>query len=377
MWMRLGMLLLIAAAGSGCTGMGGTRVEVHYAPELIDGKAAFGHTVAAAPTQELLEVSPAMQQFIAEDVGKAQFAHTRFHRLMRKMVREGFFINQYDRSATFSAAETFDTKKGNCIAYTNMFIALAREARLEASYQLVHEPPRWEVESGFLLRANHINVHIKGVRLPGEFSNELSVDFNEVEPDDDSPREIISDAHAASMFYANLSVDHLHKDEYEAAFGYLKRAIQTAPTNIDVWNNLGALYSILEKDELAEQAYQVARSINARDKTAISGLVKVLRKQGRNEEAEGYHRLVIRYRDRNPYYHYAVAEQAFRSATYEEALTAIGQAIKLKRNNARFYALRAAAAQELGDEQLFAKSVRLQRRHGKDEEDFALFTVSD
>ncbi len=373
--MRLSTIALIAALCSGCAGMVTTPVDVQYPETLIDGRAAFGHSVPAAPEEDLLGVSPAMREFIAEDVGHAQFAHSRFHRLMRKMVREGFFINQYDRAATFSAAETFDSKKGNCIAYTNMFIALAREARLDASYQLVHEAPRWEVESGFLLRANHVNVHIRGVRLPGEFSNELSVDFNAVEPDDDSPRQIISDAHAASMFYANLSVDHLHNEDYEQAFAYLKRAIQTAPENIDVWNNLGALYSILEKDELAEHAYQVARSINARDKTAISGLVKVLRKQGREEEAEGYHRLVLRYRDRNPYYHYAVAEQAYRQASYEEALTAINQAIRLKRNNARFYALQAATAEVLGDTQLLAKSTRLQRKHAKDDDEAALFTL--
>lgn len=377
MWMRLGTISLIAAICSGCAGVGSAPIDVQFPPALVDGTAAFGYTVPAAPAQDLLAVSPAMQAFIAEDVGEAPSAYARFHRLMRKMIREGFFINQYDRAATFSAAETFDIKKGNCIAYTNLFIALAREARLEASYQVVHEAPRFEVESGFLLRTNHVNVLLEGLRLPGQFGNELSVDFNDIEPDNDSRREVISDAYAASMFYANLSVDHLHLDEFEQAFAYLRRAIQTAPENIDVWNNLGALYSIMEKDALAEQAYQIARSINVRDKTAISGLVKVLLKQGRDDEAEGYRRLVLRYQSRNPYYHYAVAEQAFRSAAFDEALTAINQAIQLKRNNPRFYALRAATAQELGDEQLFAKSVRLQRRHSKGDEDVALFTVSD
>lgn len=376
MWMRLSTVVILAVC-SGCAALGGRNTEVQIPPELIDGQAAFGRTIPPAEPIDLLSVSSAMREFVAQDVGTAAYSYARFRRLMRKMVATGFFINQYDRSATYSAAKTFETRKGNCIAYTNLFVALAREANLQASYQLVHGQPSWDVESGYLVRNNHVNVHLTGIRVPGDFGSELTVDFNEVEPDDDARREQISDAYAASMFYGNLSVQHLHDNDLEQAFAYLKRGIATEPSNIDLWNNLGSLYSVLEKDELAEQAYQVARSINARDKTAIAGLVKVLHKQGRVDEAEGYERLVMRYQNRNPYYHYALAEQAYRNDNFDGALAAINQAIQLKRNNARFYALRAATAQELGNSELAAQSLRLQRKWSKDQDATAFITVSE
>ena len=78
-----------------------------------------------------------------------------------------------------------------------------------------------------------------------------------------------------------------------------------------------------------------------------------------------YANLVKKYQAKNPYYHYAVAEQAFHNAAFDEALLAVNQAIKLERDNARFYALRAATAQELGDQDLEQKSLRLQARHSK------------
>ncbi|MDZ7670779.1 MAG: hypothetical protein U5Q16_15635 [Gammaproteobacteria bacterium] len=44
-----------------------------------------------------------------------------------------------------------------------------------------------------------------------------------------------------------------------------------------------------------------------------------------------YDRKVRNYRKRNPYYHYALAQNAFENARFEESLTAIDRAIDLKR----------------------------------------------
>lgn len=135
------------------------------------------------------------------------------------------------------------------------------------------------------------------------------------------------------MFYANLSIEHMREADYEEAFAYLKLAALTAGDNPDIWINLGAVYSMLNHDVYAEQAYQVARSIDGKDQAAISGLAKVLRKQGRVEEAEVFATLALRYQPANPYYHYAKAEQAFNAGAFDQALTAINRAIKLKRRN--------------------------------------------
>lgn len=364
--MRGVFLIALAAFCGGCATT--ERADrVRYAPELIDGRAVFGQAVAAAPAQSVLSVTPAMRDFINNDIGNSAFPHQRFRRLMQKLEGQDFFVNPYDQSATFSAAQTFTSKRGNCVAYTNLFIALAREASLDARYQKVHVPPKWELSSGLLLRVNHINVHVAGVRLPGAGSDELSVDFNSVVPAEGVATEIISDAHAESMFYANLSIDHLHEGDHEQAFAYLKRAVLTAPDNPDVWTNLGALYSILDHDAYAEQAYRVARSIDGKDPAAMAGLAKALRNQGREAEAEIFTAMVSRYQSANPYYHFAKAEQAFSVGAYDTALESINRAIKLKRRSPEFYALRAATAQQLGNARLHAKSIRLQHRFSKED----------
>jgi Tfp pilus assembly protein PilF len=337
--------------------------RLSYPPALIDGVAAFGESVNPAPPLDLLWVSPEMADFVADIGGAGHFDSVRFRRLMRKLVRNGFFIDQYDRDATYSAAQTFAIRKGNCLAYTNMFIALAREAGLDAKYQLVDTQPTWDVESGFLVRNNHVNVILEGLRAPGNTVSDITVDFNIVRVAQDVPRKTISDAYAESMFHGNLAVEQLHKRDPKTAFAYLKRALMTEPDNIDVWNNLGVLYSMLDQPNLAQQTYEIALSLNSRNRTAVAGLAKTLLQQGKFEEADHYADLAMKYQNRNPYYHYAIAEQAFHNDAFEDALTAIEQAISLKRDNPRFYGLRAATAQELGNAELLQQSIRLQQKH--------------
>jgi Flp pilus assembly protein TadD len=359
-------LLIVTGLTAGCGIMPATD-HVHYDPYLIDGSGAFGDSVAPAPVQDLLKVSPQMRAFVQDAIGDSTFPHVKFRRLMQDLQGEGFFANQYDQSATFSASQTFDSKSGNCVAYTNLFIALAREADLQANYQLVRVPPRWELDSGLLQRVNHINVHVRGVRLPGAGSDELSVDFNLVKPRADIPTQRITDAHAASMFYGNLAVEHMGAGDHQQAFAYLKRAILTAPKNTDVWTNLGALYSMLDRQTFAEDAYRVALSIDPKDQAANAGLVRSLLKQGRDAEAQTYEQIVRRYQRRNPYYQYALAERAFSNGAFDQALDAINRAIRLKRQNPEFYALRAATARELGDERLLTQSLRLQKHYSSNE----------
>lgn len=355
--------IAVLALLAGCTAQSVVQPGQTYPAALIDGVTVFGESVNPAPPLDLLWVSPEMAEFVTNTRGEGHFDSVRFRRLMRKLVQDGFFIDQYDHDATYSAAHTFVARKGNCLAYTNMFIALARQAGLDAKYQLVDTQPTWDVESGFLVRNNHVNVILEGLSSPGNAASDITVDFNTVRVARDVPRKTITDAHAESMFYGNLAVEQLHKRDPKTAFSYLKRAVMTEPANIDVWNNLGALYSMLDESNLAQQTYEVAMTLNPRDRTAVAGLAKTLRQQGKFGEADRYAALASKYQNSNPYYHYAIAEQAFRNDAFEDALSAIEQAIALKRDNPRFYGLRAATAQELGNDELLQQSLRLQQKH--------------
>ena len=143
----------------------------------------------------------------------------------------------------------------------------------------------------------------------------------------------------------------------------MKRAILTDAQNPIAWNNLAILYSRYGHPEVAEAVYRTALRIKRNDKSALSGLVVALEAQGRMEEALEVSRRVRYYQLRNPYYHYALAEQAFRNEDYALAMVSIEEAIDLRGKDARFFALRAETASILGDADLAARSARLAAKY--------------
>ncbi len=332
-----------------------------HIPTLMSGEVVFGETIDPAAETNLLTMSEDMHDFLENaDIFETNIRYTRFRRLIGGLIKGGYFSNAYVADGTYSAARTFRDGRGNCLGYTNMFITLARAAGLSASYQLIEDHPLWNMESGHLIRNNHINVVINDISLPGKDKARVVVDFNVVQPDPEFAETVlVSDDFAKALFYVNIGVDYIAQGDYRNAFAQLKRGALTDPNNKFVWNNVGFVYSKLGKPALAQKAYELALSLDAEDKSALAGMVVALTAQGRQQEAASYERRVHWYQMKNPFYHFAIAKSAFTQARFGEALLAVEGAIDLKEDEARFFALRAAVAAELGDEELAERSLQL------------------
>ena len=138
------------------------RAEPEYRALLV-GDVIFGEPVSVneVPDVELLGVSDEMRAFIAEEVGTVRVPTVKFRRMFRGLHRDGYFAANYIADSTRTAADTFHHKSGNCLSYTSMFIALAREAGLDARFQLVQVPPNWDADSGYQFRCRRT-----GMRTP-------------------------------------------------------------------------------------------------------------------------------------------------------------------------------------------------------------------
>jgi len=335
--------------------------------DLVTGEAVFGEEVRAAevPEADILAVTPQMQAYVDDALSGGRYMSARFKHIMKGLLRDGYFKASYQPNRTNTAAETFEQKAGNCLSYTNMFIALARASGLDARYQIVDVPPSWDADSGYLIRYTHVNVLLKGVRLDKAYGEDFTVDFNEVHPDMDDPARVIDDDHASALFYANRSVNLFREGENRQAFAYLRRAIELVPDNMDFWLNLGAFYAKLEYYNEAIRAYERVLQLDRHNRGAMSGLGRAYQVLGDNERADYYIDQVKRYRDSNAYYHFAIAQTEFEKERYVEALNAINTAIDLKKRNGRFYFMKGLTEQKLGNVEAAKESFKRASRHGK------------
>ena len=107
----------------------------------------------------------------------------------------------YNDERTLTAQEAFETRSGNCVAFANLFIAMAREAGLDARYHEVLIPPEWSAREDTFIISKHINVMVKGQSGPFE------VDISGREIKLNAKRRIMSDREAYVMYLNNLGVN--------------------------------------------------------------------------------------------------------------------------------------------------------------------------
>ena len=298
----LGVCVLMGCAGSVPPPMDG----LDYDPRLITGETVFTDPVISSelPTVDILAIDADMRAFVADAVGNVRNASVRFKRLMRALVEAGYFNGSYYQPGlTLTSTELFAAKTGNCLSYTTMFIALAREAGLDAGFQIVEVPSNWDADSGFLIRYTHINVLLSGVRGDVTESGEVSVDFNAVHPDPQYPRRPVSDEDATALFYSNRSIDSMVSGDTRNGFALLVRALELTPDNADLWQNLGAFYALQKQPGMAVRAYEVALSLDHHHEGALAGLARAYGALGDRERAEAYAQRVHEDRSRSAYYH--------------------------------------------------------------------------
>ena len=92
-------------------------------------------------------------------------ATSRMQRLINFVVDDKNGLGmQYDESATYTVTQAYAARKANCLTFTLLVLAVAKEAGLEAYPQEIGETLSWRMVEGTIYRENHINA---GVRIGG------------------------------------------------------------------------------------------------------------------------------------------------------------------------------------------------------------------
>jgi Flp pilus assembly protein TadD len=299
---------------------------------------------AVIDASEILAVDAGMQAFVDEYVDPRSGRSLRLQQLLRAIISDGSFGLVYEES-TRTAAGTFETRSGNCLSFTNMFIAMARETGLEVNYQEVDIPPDWNMRGDAYVLSRHVNVHVS---LSGDGVH--IVDFNIDDFKSTYDRRRISDERAFAHFYSNKGVEEIQAGNYDGAFAQLRTAFEHDREFAAGWINLAALYSRVGEPGYAEAAYLEALRLEPNELLAMSNLARLYESQGKNELAEYYSDRARYHRDRNPYYRYQLARQAFLERDYETAIDHLNYAVRKKNWEDSFYFLMGLSYLQLGNE---------------------------
>ncbi|MGD8347146.1 MAG: tetratricopeptide repeat protein [Lysobacterales bacterium] len=304
---------------------------------------------------DLLEMSPEMIEFAERAVGSSNARSERLRRLAFAIMRSGDFSLDYE-DTTGTAVETFESRRGNCMAFTNMFVAMARYLDIDARYQEVDVPPTWSMSGDSFLYSQHINVHVD--LKQGRWRE---VDFNIYDFDHELETRIIPDSRARAHYFNNIGAERMLADETGPAYGFFRQSLREDEEFASAWINMGILHRREGLNDLAEAAFLEALRVGGADTLdmtrytgdigwmssrqsdtdliAMSNLANLYEEMGYTDLAAQYFERVHAHRMKNPYYRYQVAESAFEEGDYESAIENLQYAIRRRKNEDEFYYL--------------------------------------
>ena len=292
---------------------------------------------------QLMTLPPALQAQLNDTVLVGRLSQPqRLQRLVHFVFDpEGLGVT-YEGDATYSVEQTYATRKANCLAFTMLFLALAREAGLDAFPQELGATVSWRESEGTIYRDNHINA---GVRIAGRT---YTVDVTGNSLISLHPPVRVSNHRLLAHYYNNLAAGRFEHGEAAAAQQYIAMALALDPTYAPHWSNAGVMHLRGGDADVAERAYSKALAIDPMNASALFNMVGLMHRNG--DPREAYFRLrLANVQQNDPLQHFVQALDYERIGDYARAIEHYRRAIQLHRNEHRFYSALARAYVRSGD----------------------------
>jgi len=270
----------------------------------LDPKAiVLPHAVNEAMTDWLEETMP---RRLADDV-EARI-------LLERLLSRDELDLDYLRGYTGTAVEVFETGEANCLAFTHLFIGLARELGLPVFYVKVEDLQSFEREGDLVVISGHVTAGFGSKNRPQilEFSIAPVVEYRQVRP--------LADVSALALFYSNRGAELLIEGDLAAALEWLETAVRIDPELPEGWLNLGVTYRRSGRLEAAERSYWEAVGTDPEFAPAYQNLsALLLRAPGRAEEGRRLLALSDQKENRNPFNYLALGDLSLAQGRPDDA----------------------------------------------------------
>ncbi len=298
------------------------------------------------PDIDILAIDAAAKHFVdsflpESEIRKGFDAYAIQH-FVNAVFAPGMLGLQYNSSATYTAQETFEKGNGNCLSAALLLASMLRYAGNDVYFQEVMVAPNWDRlsddnrygDTSYKV-TRHINIVSKlssrsrvtyaSNTEVGKSANTVTIDFNRTNAGIVNQRRAIrktvklTDKEVFAQYYNNLAVEFMAVGNKRDAFNYYRKALDLSPRDPSLWSNLGVLYRRYQHYGVAEAAFLQALRLDSNSYSAMNNLVSLYTAIGAEKEKQYYLATIQNWRNRNPYYRYVLAQEAFRQSRFNDA----------------------------------------------------------
>lgn len=296
-----------------------------------------------------------MRQWVRDVAPRRLGAELKLSRLISGLLDQEELALEYSWGYTGTAREVFESHRANCLAFTNLFLGMAREVGIPV-YFLAVETETYRKQGSFVVVSDHVAVGF------GNGPTISMFDFSEHRNEEQPRARRISDLTAIAMFHSNRGAEELQQGRIEEAREWLRTAVALDPELANAWVNLGVVLRHAGDSEAAEAAYRQALEIDPQIYTAFHNLSTLLRLSHRGDEAVELEATLRKASSRNPFTYLALGDISFRNGRLEEARRLYRRAASLDRDHAEPYAALGQLAVLTGDMSTARRMLRKARK---------------
>ena len=351
-------LTLNAPASAGDHIADGETVAVHAA--AAEAVADLPPAPLSATLDDLLALPPTMRAAFERQVRDGPHGPTAlFDRLVDFVFSADGMQVRYDESATHTVAQTWLTRRSNCVGFTLLFLALAREAGLPAKPQEYRRTLAWQQSSDTLFRSSHVNLRVRA----GPYRYTIDVARGQVITVDEPVA--IDDSRLLAHYHNNIAIELMAKRRIDAALMRIEQALRTDPGYPTHWSNAGVIRQRAGDEAGAERAYRHALDLDPDEYGTLFNLVQLLEHQHQDADAAAFRQRLQALQRRDPLHQFLLGLGAERAGDVAQAIAHYREAAQLHESEHRFHAALARAYLASGDRTQAAQSLQRARDNSR------------
>lgn len=343
------LALLLALLLGGCA----TQAPPAYTSTLLS-DSLFQPPAEEISTAHIFQASPAMKEYLrSDDFRRVSSKRGGAPGLIDALYTRGQLQLEYENTSTRTAAETFDSKSGNCLSLVIMTAAFAKELGLKVTFQDVRAEETWSRQGALYLASTHVNVLLgrpsDAGRRTYDNNADLLVDF--LPPEDAATLKAhpIDEKVVIAMYANNRAAEMLAKGRVVDAYWWVREAIAADPAFDMAYNTLGVIYVRHGDSAMAERAFREVLARSPDNRIVLQNLLPVLETLGKKAEADQARSRLAALDPTPPFHYFHLGQAAMERKQYRAARELFAREVARAPYYHEFHFWHALASLKLGD----------------------------